>query len=256
MTRNQAMKRLNCSKSRLDGLVARGLLEAPIKDSDGRWWYSIEAVEELVEDDTTVEMSSAALLKAAGEIIGQQYRHHDEMMARENMMMESFLGATHKILALQTEAATKSLERANKLEVELDEAREIVAKATNLNNTSEIQMAEAAARQKRNDEIAKSFLPHLPMVVGMMAKHFLGKFGADGSKQEGPGGLDPTIKELVGSITPDQAKALMDSGVLTQTQMGQLFALWETVKAAEEAEKKVAETIAAAAKGEAPKAEK
>lgn len=254
MTRSQAMKRLNCSKSRLDGLVARNMLEAPVKDSDGRWWYSIEAIEELVEDDTTTEMSGATLLKAASEIISQQYRHHDEMMARENMMMESFLGATHKILALQTEAATKSLERANKLEVELDEARETIGKAMNMNNANEIQMAEAAARQKRNDRIAESFMPHLPTVVGMMAKHFAGKFGG-GSASQPQAGMDPNLKELVSSITPEQASKLMDSGVLTSTQMGQLFALWEMVKAAEEAEKKVAETVANAAKGEVPKVE-
>lgn len=247
------MKRLGCSKSRLDNLVSRNLLEAPIKDSDGRWWYSIEAVEELVEDDTSTEMSGASLLKAAGEIIGQQYRHHDEMMARENMMMESFLGATHKILALQTDAATKALERANKLEVELDEARETIAKAMNMNNANEIQMAEAAARQKRNDRIAESFMPHLPTVVGMMAKHFAGKFGASTGQPQT--GMDPNLKELVSSITPEQASKLMDSGVLTSTQMGQLFALWEMVKAAEEAEKKVAETVTAAAKGEVPKVE-
>lgn len=253
MTRSQAMKRLNCSKSKLDNLVSRNLLEPPIKDSDGRWWYSIEAVEELVEDDVTTEMSGASLLKAASEIIGQQYRHHDEMMARENMMMESFLSATHKILALQTEAATKSLERANKLEVELDEARETIGKAMNMNNQNEIQMAEAAARQKRNDRIAESFMPHLPTVVGMMAKHFAGKFGASTSQPQT--GMDPNLKELVSSITPEQASKLMDSGVLTSTQMGQLFALWEMVKAAEEAEKKVAETVTAAAKGEVPKVE-
>lgn len=265
MTRAQAIKRLGCSKTKLEAYVKEDKLEPPVKDEDGRWWYSIEGIEDLVEEDASQEASAARLLAASEKIIQQQYRHHEEMMNRENSMMESFLSATHKILSLQTDSATRALERSNKLEVELDEARETIAKAMNLNQANEVQMAEAAARQKRNDKIMESLTPHLPTTIGMMAKYLTTKLGG-GQKTDAtqaPTGLDPAIKELVTSIDADQAQKIMASGLFSPEQLATLFTLVDKVQTEAEAEKaskaaaELAEqaTKAALGKAEAPKVE-
>jgi hypothetical protein len=264
MTKTAAMKRLNCSAHRLDVLVTQNKLEAPEKDADGRWWYSIEGIEELVVDATEEEtsqqqivMASSKVIEAQGAIMAklveQQMGHNDELAKtmvkmieetgkREAALMGAFLGATQRILEVQTEWSSKAMERTTTVEAELDQAHDTIQQAMNLNSSREVQMAEAASRQRRNDAIGRGLEAHIPTVLSMVAQ----KFGVPAEIA-----TDPLVKELMSTVTEEQALKLYQSGILTQTQMGQLVAVWE----ASRKEKIKTEAPPVEPKVEAPKVE-
>lgn len=231
-TRSEAMKRLGVSKTQIGRFVDQGRL-TEIKDAERNCvYYEVDEVEALAENNVQDELGAKQIIEAANSIIQAQMNHNevlskttatmiDETGKREAAFMGAFLAATQKMLEQQTTWAMTALERAQKLEVQLDEANETIQKAMDYNQAREIALADAAHRQKRNDAILDTIKSHTPTILALMGK----KMGAPVEVA-----IDPLVTALMATVTEDQATKLYQSGILTQAQMGQLFAVWEAVR--------------------------
>jgi DNA-binding transcriptional MerR regulator len=230
LTRAAAAKRLDISVSTLKRYVLEGKLSPPETDTAGHVWYDATEVEDLAEDRQDDELGAKQVIDAANGIIKQQMSHHEAMAStmarmidetgkREAAFMGAFLKATETILTQQTSLAVAALGRSSKLEGQLDDAREAVGKAMDYNTQREIALSDAAARQKRSDDLVAKLSPHIPTVLSMVGK----KFGAPPDVA-----AQPLIEDLMKSIQPEQAQKLITAGILTEAQLGQLMVLWES----------------------------
>lgn len=207
-------RKLGCHANRALQMVRRGELHAVRLRSNGQYLYDPDAVEEMVA--AAREVGAGDLLGAAKGIIQAQMTHLERVLGMSANSAES-------LLKLQGDVVTDLRERNKVLEEKLVEMKTLVEKADNLDFERTLTSMEFEAGEVRNERLFAMLKTYAPAVLSIVAK----KFGGPGAAAAA---LNPAVKEIIGSLTDDQAVRLWQSGILTKEQMTALAMLRKAVE--------------------------
>lgn len=224
LTRRAAAARLHITPNTLRRWEKEGKIRATLKD--GKAWYDPQDVEELAEEHDGEEVGSAQLLTSAGRIIAQQMSHTEAILG-------TYVQTTAQILQMQG-AIVKELREQNKeLIEEKMHHRQLIDQAQSEETERSMMMLESQARIARADKLIDAAKTLAPTALALFAK----------KKGDPAAAMNPAVEQLLGTLTKEQAFAILTSGVLSENQIAAFAMLWESMKPEEMA--KMKEQIAA-----------